>query len=124
MEREASEVVKANGGTVLGSVRHPLTAPDFSSFLLQAQNSKAQIVGLANGGTDTINAIRTAGEFGIVAGGQKLVGLIVFINDIHALGLKSSHGLSSPRPSIGISTTKRGPSASASPNAWAARCRR
>jgi branched-chain amino acid transport system substrate-binding protein len=93
MEREASEVVKANGGTVLGSVRHPLAAPDFSSFLLQAQNSKAQIIGLANGGTDTINAIRTAGEFGIVAGGQKLVGLIVFINDIHALGLKSSQGL-------------------------------
>ena len=93
MEREASEVVKANGGTVLGSVRHPLAAPDFSSFLLQAQNSKAEIIGLANGGTDTINAIRTAGEFGIVAGGQKLVGLIVFINDIHALGLKSSQDL-------------------------------
>lgn len=93
MEREASDVVKANGGTILGSVRHPLGATDFSSFLLQAQNSKAQIIGLANGGADTINAIKTAGEFGIVAGGQKLVGLIVFINDIHALGLKSSHGL-------------------------------
>lgn len=93
MEREASDVVKANGGTILGSVRHPLGATDFSSFLLQAQNSKAQIIGLANGGADTINAIRTAGEFGIVAGGQKLVGLIVFINDIHALGLRSSNGL-------------------------------
>ncbi len=93
MEREASEVVKANGGTILGSVRHPLGAMDFSSFLLQAQSSKAQIIGLANGGTDTINAIKTAGEFGLVAGGQKMVGLIVFINDIHTLGLKAANGL-------------------------------
>lgn len=93
MEREASDVVKANGGTILGSARHPLNTTDFSSFLLQAQNSKAQIIGLANGGTDTINAIKTAGEFGLVAGGQKMVGLIVFINDIHALGLRSSNGL-------------------------------
>lgn len=93
MEREASEVVKANGGTILGSVRHPLGAMDFSSFLLQAQSSKAQIIGLANGGSDTINAIKTAGEFGLVAGGQKMVGLIVFINDIHTLGLKSANGL-------------------------------
>ena len=93
MEREASDVVTTNGGTFLGSVRHPLSATDFSSFLLQAKNSKAQIIGLANGGTDTINAIKTAAEFGIVAGGQKLVGLVIFINDIHALGLKSSNGL-------------------------------
>ena len=93
MEKEAGEVVKANGGSILGSVRHPLDAKDFSSFLLQAQNSKAQIIGLANGGTDTINAIKTAGEFGIVAGGQKLVGLVLFINDIHALGLKAANGL-------------------------------
>jgi branched-chain amino acid transport system substrate-binding protein len=93
MEKEAGEVVKANGGEVLGSVRHPLDAKDFSSFLLQAQNSKAKIIGLANGGTDTINAIKTAGEFGIVAGGQKLVGLVLFINDIHALGLKAANGL-------------------------------
>ncbi|MFO1116695.1 MAG: ABC transporter substrate-binding protein [Beijerinckiaceae bacterium] len=93
MEKEAGEVVKANGGTVLGSVRHPLDAKDFSSFLLQAQNSKAQIIGLANGGTDTINAIKTAGEFGIVAGGQKLAGLVIFINDIHALGLQKANGL-------------------------------
>ncbi len=93
MEREASDVITANGGKVLGSVRHPLSTTDFSSFLLQAQNSKAQIIGLANGGTDTINAIKTAAEFGIVAGGQKLVGLVIFINDIHALGLKSSNGL-------------------------------
>jgi branched-chain amino acid transport system substrate-binding protein len=93
MEKEAGDVVKANGGTVLGSVRHPLDSKDFSSFLLQAQASKAQIIGLANGGTDTINAIKTAGEFGLVAGGQKLVGLIMFINDIHALGLKTANGL-------------------------------
>lgn len=93
MAKEASDVVKANGGTVAGSARHPLDAKDFSSFLLQAQTSKAQIIGLANGGTDTINAIKTAGEFGIVAGGQKLVGLVLFINDIHALGLKSANGL-------------------------------
>ncbi|HEY8337994.1 MAG TPA: ABC transporter substrate-binding protein [Tardiphaga sp.] len=93
MEAEASEVIKANGGTVLGSVRHPLNATDFSSFLLQAQNSKAQIIGLANGGTDTTNAIRTAGEFGVVAAGQKLAGLVVFINDVHALGLKAANGL-------------------------------
>lgn len=93
MEKEASDVVKANGGTVLGSVRHPLNSKDFSSFLLQAQASKAQIIGLANGGTDTINAIKTAAEFGVVAGGQKLVGLVMFITDVHALGLKAANGL-------------------------------
>lgn len=93
MEKEAGDVVKANGGSVLGSVRHPLNAKDFSSFLLQAQSSKAQIIGLANGGTDTINSIKTASEFGIVAGGQKLVGLIMFISDVHALGLKAANGL-------------------------------
>lgn len=93
MEKEAGDVVKANGGTVLGSVRHPLDAMDFSSFLMQAQASKAQIIGLANGGADTIKAIKTAGEFGIVAGGQKMVGLVLFINDIHSLGLKAANGL-------------------------------
>jgi len=93
MEKEAGDVVKANGGSVLGSVRHPLNAKDFSSFLLQAQSSKAQIIGLANGGTDTINSIKTAAEFGIVAGGQKLVGLVMFITDVHALGLKAANGL-------------------------------
>lgn len=93
MEKEAGDVVKANGGTVLGSVRHPLNAKDFSSFLLQAQASKSQIIGLANGGTDTINSIKTAAEFGVVAGGQKLVGLVMFITDVHALGLKSANGL-------------------------------
>ena len=93
MEKEAGDVVKANGGTVLGSVRHPLDAMDFSSFLMQAHASKAEIIGLANGGADTIKAIKTAGEFGIVAGGQKLVGLVLFINDIHSLGLKAANGL-------------------------------
>lgn len=93
MEKEAGDVVKANGGSVLGSVRHPLNSKDFSSFLLQAQASKAQIIGLANGGTDTINSIKTAAEFGVVAGGQKLVGLVMFITDVHALGLKAANGL-------------------------------
>jgi branched-chain amino acid transport system substrate-binding protein len=93
MEKEAGDVVKANGGTVLGSVRHPINTVDFSSFLLQAQTSKAQIIGLANGGTDTTNAIKTAGEFGLVAGGQKLAGLIMYINDVHAIGLKAANGL-------------------------------
>ncbi len=93
MEKEAADVVKANGGSVLGSVRHPLNAKDFSSFLLQAQASRAQIIGLANGGTDTINSIKTAAEFGVVAGGQKLVGLVMFITDVHALGLKAANGL-------------------------------
>ena len=93
LEKEASDVVLANGGKVLGSVKHPLDSKDFSSFLLQAQNSKAQIIGLANGGHDTINSIKTAAEFGIVAGGQKLAGMLLFISDVHALGLKASNGL-------------------------------
>lgn len=93
MEQEASAVVKANGGAVLGAVRHPLDSKDFSSFMLQAQASKAQIIGLANGGHDTVNSIKTAAEFGLVAGGQKLVGLILFISDIHSLGLKAANGL-------------------------------
>lgn len=93
LERDVTAVVKANGGKVLGSVRHPLNASDFSSFLLQAQASKAKVIGLANAGGDTINSIKAAAEFGIVKGGQKLAGLLVFINDIHALGLKVSQGL-------------------------------
>jgi branched-chain amino acid transport system substrate-binding protein len=93
LERDVTAVVKANGGRVLGSVRHPLNASDFSSFLLQAQASKAKVIGLANAGGDTINSIKAAAEFGIVKGGQKLAGLLVFINDIHALGLKVSQGL-------------------------------
>ena len=93
LERDVSEVVKKAGGTVLGSVRAPLNTSDFSSYLLQAQSSKAQIVGLANAGGDTINAIKQASEFGIVKGGQKLAGLLVFISDVHSLGLKQAEGL-------------------------------
>jgi branched-chain amino acid transport system substrate-binding protein len=93
VERDTSDVVRAAGGKVLGSVKHPLNTPDFSSFLLQAQASKAKIIGLANGGGDTINAIKQAGEFGIVAGGQNLAAIVMFISDVHSLGLKLAQGL-------------------------------
>ena len=93
IERDTGDVVRAAGGKVLGSARHPLNTPDFSSFLLQAQSSKAKIVGLANGGGDTFNAIKQAAEFGIVAGGQNLAGIVMFISDIHSLGLKLAQGL-------------------------------
>jgi branched-chain amino acid transport system substrate-binding protein len=93
LERDAGEAVKAAGGKVVGAVRHPLNTSDFSSFLLQAQNSKAKIIGLANAGGDTINSIKQAAEFGIVAGGQRLAGLLVFVTDVHALGLKTAQGL-------------------------------
>jgi branched-chain amino acid transport system substrate-binding protein len=93
LERDTGEVVKAAGGKVLGAVRHPLNSSDFSSFLLQAQASKAKIVGLANAGGDTTNAIKQAAEFGIVSGGQKLAGLLLFITDVHALGLNTAQGL-------------------------------
>jgi branched-chain amino acid transport system substrate-binding protein len=93
LERDVGAVVEANGGRVLGSVRHPLNTPDFSSFLVQAQGSKAQVVGLANAGGDTINSIKQAAEFGLVKGGQKLAGLLVFITDIHSIGLQLAQGL-------------------------------
>ena len=93
LERDVSEVVKANGGQVIGSVRHPINTTDFSSFLLQAQSSKAQVVGLANAGGDTINAIKQGAEFGIVQGGQKMAGLLVFVSDVHSIGLKLAQGL-------------------------------
>ena len=93
LERDTEEVVTKSGGKVLGKVRHPLNAQDFSSFLLQAQSSKAQIIGLANAGGDTINSIKQASEFGIVEGGQGLAGMLVFISDVHALGLKTAQGL-------------------------------
>ncbi len=93
LEKDTSDVVKAAGGKVLGNVRVPLGTTDFSSFLLQAQSSKAKIVGLANAGNDTINSIKQAAEFGIVAGGQKMAGLLVFLSDIHGLGLKTAQGL-------------------------------
>ena len=93
LERDTSAVVIANGGKVLGGVKHPLNTADFSSFLLQAQSSKAKVVGLANAGGDTTNAIKQASEFGITAGGQKLAALLLFINDVHSLGLKTAQGL-------------------------------
>jgi branched-chain amino acid transport system substrate-binding protein len=93
LERDATAVITANGGKVVGSVRHPLNSSDFSSFLLTAQSSKAKVIGLANAGGDTINSIKQASEFGIVAGGQKLAGLLMFITDIHSLGLPVSQGL-------------------------------
>jgi branched-chain amino acid transport system substrate-binding protein len=93
LERDTEAVVTQSGGKVLGKVRHPLNSQDFSSFLLQAQASKAQIIGLANAGGDTINSIKQAAEFGIVKGGQSLAGLLVFITDVHALGLDKAQGL-------------------------------
>ena len=93
LERDTSDVVKASGGKVLGSVKVPLGTADFSSFLLQAQSSKAKIVGLANAGADTINSIKQAAEFGIVKGGQKMAGLLVFLSDVHGLGLQTAQGL-------------------------------
>ncbi len=93
LQRDTSAVVEANGGKVLGSVNVPLNTPDFSSYLLQAQASKAKIVGLANAGGDTINAIKQGSEFGITAGGQHFAGLLVFISDVQALGLKTAQGL-------------------------------
>ncbi|MBV9237148.1 MAG: ABC transporter substrate-binding protein, partial [Xanthobacteraceae bacterium] len=93
LERDTTEIVQANGGKVLGSVRHPFPGTDFSSFLLQAQASKAKVIGLANAGGDTINSIKQAAEFGITQGGQSLAGLLVFISDVHALGLQTAQGL-------------------------------
>ncbi|TDR89959.1 ABC transporter substrate-binding protein [Enterovirga rhinocerotis] len=93
LERDSSAVVVENGGKVVGAVRHPPFAPDLSSFLLQAQASKAKVIGAANAATDIINTIRQAQEFGIVQGGQKIAGLLVFISEIHALGLKTAKGL-------------------------------
>ena len=92
LEKDTTDVIKANGGKVLGSVRHPLGASDFSSFLLQAQASKAQVLGLANAGGDFINSVKAAKEFG-VTGKMKIAGLLVFINDIHTLGLPTTQGL-------------------------------
>ncbi|MDI1246398.1 MAG: ABC transporter substrate-binding protein [Rhodoferax sp.] len=92
LEADATTIVKANGGTVVGSVRHPLNASDFSSFLLQAQSSKAQVLGLANAGGDFSNAMKSAKEFGILKT-MKPIGLLVFINEIHSLGLANTEGL-------------------------------
>ena len=93
LQRDVAAVVTKAGGKVVGEVRHPINTQDFSSFLLQAQASKAQIIGLANAGGDTINSIKQAAEFGIVKGGQKLAGLLVFITDVHSLTLERAQGL-------------------------------
>jgi branched-chain amino acid transport system substrate-binding protein len=93
LEKDTGDLVKAKGGQVLGSVRIPLNSSDFSSFLLQAQSSKAKIIGLANAGLDTTNSIKQAAEFGIVAGGQKLAGLLLTLAEVHGLGLQAAQGL-------------------------------
>jgi len=93
LERDTEAIVTANGGKVVGKVRHPFPGQDFSSFLLQAQASKAKVIGLANAGGDTINSIKQAAEFGITKGGQNLAGLLVFITDVHSLGLPTAQGL-------------------------------
>ena len=94
LEKDASEIVKQNGGIVVGSVKHPLNAPDFSSFLLQAQGSKAQVIGLANGGQDVVNTIKQAREFKIGSDkNQQLAALLVFLSDVHAIGLETAQGL-------------------------------
>ncbi len=93
LERDTEAVVVKNGGKVVGKVRHPFPTADFSSFLLQAQASKAKIIGLANAGADTTNAIKQGAEFGIVKGGQQFAGLLVFLTDVHALGLDKAQGL-------------------------------
>ena len=93
LEDNAAAIVKAAGGKVLGSVKAPFPTSDFSSFLLQAQSSGAKVIGLANAGGDTVNAIKQAAEFGITQGGQSLAGLLIFISDVHALGLQAAQGL-------------------------------
>ncbi|WP_342722413.1 ABC transporter substrate-binding protein [Bradyrhizobium sp. B097] len=93
LERDTAAVVTANGGKVVGGVKHPLNTADFSSFLLQAQASKAKIIGLANAGGDTTNSIKQAAEFGIVKGGQKLAALLLFLTDVKAIGLETAQGL-------------------------------
>src|SRR4051794_33246084 len=93
LERDTAAVVVKNGGKVLGQVRHPFPGTDFSSFLLQAQASKAKIIGLANAGSDTVNSVKQAAEFGITSGGQNLAALLAFITDVHALGLRTAQGL-------------------------------
>jgi branched-chain amino acid transport system substrate-binding protein len=93
LEEDVTEVVEESGGTIVDSVRHPFPTNDFSSYILQAQGSGAKIVGLANAGADTVNAINTASQFGLVQSGQQLAGLIVFLNDVYAMGLEATQGL-------------------------------
>lgn len=93
LERDAAEVIAANGGKVLGAVRTPFQTPDFSSFLIQAQNSRAKIIALANSGGDTVSSVKQAAEFGVTSSGQKLAGLLVFLTDVHSIGLETAQGL-------------------------------
>jgi branched-chain amino acid transport system substrate-binding protein len=93
LEQQASEVIRANGGKVLRAVRHPFATPDLSSFILQAQSSRAKIIGLASGPPDNINAIKLAGEFGVYRGGQQLAGLLVLITDVNGIGLPAAQGM-------------------------------
>src|SRR5262245_62987376 len=93
LERDATEVIVRNGGKVIGSVAHPFSTPDMSSFILQAQSSKAKIIGLASGPPDNVNAIKLGGEFGIFQGGQQMAGLLVLITDVNALGIKADQSL-------------------------------
>src|SRR5690349_16339405 len=93
LERDASQVIVANGGKVVGAVRHPFATPDLSSFILQAQTSKAKIISIASGPPDNVNAIKLGGEFGLFQHGQQMAGLLVLITDVHALGLKAAQGL-------------------------------
>lgn len=93
LEKDTAELVKAAGGQVLGSVRHPLNASDFSSFIMQAQASKAKVIGLANAGADTISAIKAANDFGLTQSGKSLAGLLMYISDVHALGLRLTQGM-------------------------------
>ena len=124
LERDTEAVVLKNGGKVLGKVRHPFPGTDFSSFLLQAQASKAKIIGLANAGGDTINSIKQAAEFGIVKGGQNLAGLLVFLTDVHALGLQTAQGLILTESLLlGPERRRRAPWPSASPRPTAASTR-
>src|SRR5262249_60884103 len=101
LERDTAAVVEANGGKVLGKVRVPLNTNDFSSFLLQAQASRATVIGLANAGGDFINSVKQASEFGIVEGGQSLAGLLVLVADVAALGLPTAQGLALTETFIG-----------------------
>src|SRR5262249_47321523 len=96
LERDASKVIVESGGKVIGAVRHPFATPDLSSFVVQAQASKAKIIGLASGPPDNTNAIKLGGEFGVFQGGQQMAGLLALITDIHALGLKAAQGLVLP----------------------------
>ena len=100
MENDIKKVVEAEGGSVVGTVRHPFPSSDFSSYILQAQGSGADVVALANAGADTVNSLKTASEFGVTQSGQKLAGMVVFLNDIHAMGQAWSPPVSTRRPCI------------------------